>query len=40
VLIVALSFAFYVLARLAGPLLTGRRSNRKAWPDLAELTHG
>ena len=40
VLIVALSFAFYVLARLAGPLLSGRRRMRTAPPDLAELTHG
>ena len=40
VLIVALSFAFYVLARLAGPLLSGRRRIRTAPPDLAELAHG
>ncbi len=40
VLIVALSFAFYVLARLAGPLLTGRRRQLTVPPDLAELTHG
>jgi hypothetical protein len=40
VLIVALSFGFYVVARLAGPLLTGRRRYRTVPPDLAELTHG
>ena len=40
VLIVALSFAFYVVARLVGPLLTGRRRNSTVPPDLAELAHG
>jgi zinc/manganese transport system permease protein len=40
VLIVGLSFAFYVLARLAGPLLTARRRHQAVPPDLAELTHG
>ncbi len=40
VLIVALSFAFYVVARLVGPALASRRRHRSALPDLAELTHG
>jgi zinc/manganese transport system permease protein len=40
VLIVALSFAFYVLARLAEPLLAARRRRPSPAPDLAELTHG
>jgi hypothetical protein len=40
VLIVALSFAFYVVARLAGPALTSVRRRRSVAPDLAELTHG
>ncbi len=38
--IVALSFSFYVAARLAGPAITSARSNRSAPPDLAELPHG
>jgi zinc/manganese transport system permease protein len=38
--IVAVSFAFYVLARLAGPALTARRRRLGATVDLAELTHG
>jgi zinc/manganese transport system permease protein len=42
VLIVALSFAFYVVARVVGPVLTAaqRQRQRAAAPDLAELTHG
>jgi len=40
VLIVALSFAFYVVARLVGPALTSVRRPRPAAADLAELTHG
>ena len=41
VLIVALSVAFYVVARLVGPALASRRRNRAlpADPDLAELGH-
>ena len=38
--IVALSFAFYVGARLAGPALASARRNRSAAPHLAELPHG
>ena len=40
VLIVALSFAFYVMARLVGPALTSVRRPRSVAPDRAELTHG
>src|SRR6516225_7246737 len=40
VLIVAVSFAFYVVARLVGPALTSVRRPRPAAADLAELTHG
>jgi zinc/manganese transport system permease protein len=40
VLIVAISFAFYVVARLIGPAIASRRRDRFAVPDLAELTHG
>jgi zinc/manganese transport system permease protein len=42
VLIVALSFAFYVVARLVGPALTSARRQRQRLtaPDLAELTNG
>jgi zinc/manganese transport system permease protein len=40
VLIVALSFAFYVVARLVGPALTSVRRQRSTAPDLAELAHG
>ena len=40
VLIVALSFAFYVVARLVGPAVTSRRRHRSATPDLAELNRG
>ena len=42
VLIVALSVAFYVVARLVGPALASRRRNRALAPDpeLAELGHG
>ncbi len=40
VLIVALSFAFYVAARLAGPAVTHRRRQRSALADLAELGRG
>ena len=40
VLIVALSFAFYVVARLAGPAVTARRRHRSVAPDLAELSRG
>ena len=40
VLIVALSFAFYVAARLAGPAVTSRRRHRSAAADLAELSRG
>lgn len=41
VLIVALSVAFYVVARLVGPALASRRRNRAlpSDPDLAELDH-
>jgi ABC-type Mn2+/Zn2+ transport system permease subunit len=40
VLIVAVSFAFYFIARLAGPSLARRRRQRlAAQPDLAELAH-
>ena len=39
VLIVAISFGFYVLARLVGPVLTAARRNRAVAPELAELTH-
>ncbi len=39
--IVAVSFGFYVLARLAGPALAARSRRRaSARPDLAELHHG
>ena len=37
VLIVALSFAFYVVARLVGPAVSARRRHRAAAPDLAQL---
>jgi zinc/manganese transport system permease protein len=40
VLIVAISFAFYVVARLVGPAVAVRRRNRLATPDLAELSRG
>ena len=40
VLIVALSFAFYVVARLVGPSVTSRRRHRSARADLAELSSG
>jgi zinc/manganese transport system permease protein len=40
VLIVALSFAFYVAARLAGPALTNHRRQRSTAADLAELQRG
>jgi zinc/manganese transport system permease protein len=40
VLIVALSFGFYVVARLVGPALTSLRQQRLTTPELAELTHG
>jgi zinc/manganese transport system permease protein len=40
VLIVAISFAFYVVARLIGPAVASHRRDRFAVPDLAELTHG
>jgi hypothetical protein len=40
VLIVAVSFGFYVVARLIGPILTAARRNRAVTPELAELTHG
>jgi hypothetical protein len=42
VLIVALSFAFYVVGRLVGPALAAaqRQRQRPAAADLAELTHG
>jgi zinc/manganese transport system permease protein len=40
VLIVAISFAFYVVARLVGPAIASRRRDRFAAPELAELTHG
>jgi zinc/manganese transport system permease protein len=41
VLIVAVSFAFYVIARVVGPALARRRRQRlAAEPDLAELPHG
>jgi zinc/manganese transport system permease protein len=39
VLIVAISFGFYVVARLIGPVLTAARRNRAVAPELAELTH-
>lgn len=38
--IVAISFAFYVLARIVGPALAARRRSRSIVPELAELTHG
>jgi zinc/manganese transport system permease protein len=38
--IVAISFAFYVLARLAGPALAVRRRHTPDAPDLAELPRG
>jgi len=37
VLIVAISFAFYVVARLVGPAIASRRRDRFAAPELAEL---
>jgi hypothetical protein len=40
VLIVAISFGFYVVARLVGPAVTSRRRDRFAAPELAELTRG
>jgi ABC-type Mn2+/Zn2+ transport system permease subunit len=40
VLIVAISFAFYVAARLAGPAVAARRRDRFTQPDLAELHRG
>ena len=40
VLIVAISFAFYVVARLVGPAIASRRRDRFAAPELAELTRG
>ena len=40
VLIVAISFAFYVVARLVGPAIASRRRDRLAAPELAELTRG
>jgi zinc/manganese transport system permease protein len=40
VLIVAVSFAFYVVARLVGPALNARRRHQLSAADLAELTHG
>jgi len=40
VLIVAISFAFYVVARLVGPAVTARQRDRIARPDLAELPGG
>jgi zinc/manganese transport system permease protein len=38
--IVAISFAFYVVARLVGPVLFSRRRRVSAIPELAELHHG
>lgn len=38
--IVAVSFAFYVVARIAGPILAARRRRQSALPELAELAHG
>ena len=40
VLIVALSFAFYVVARLVGPVFAAAQRRRSSAADLAELTHG
>jgi zinc/manganese transport system permease protein len=40
VLIVAISFAFYVVARLVGPAVSARRRDRIVAPDLAELHRG
>jgi zinc/manganese transport system permease protein len=40
VLIVAISFAFYLLARVLGPGLARPRRNRGVVPELAELNHG
>ncbi len=40
VLIVALSFAFYLVARVVGPAVTSARRRRPAGPDLAELGRG
>ena len=39
VLIVAISFAFYVVARLIGPAVTARRTLRVS-PEMAELIRG
>ena len=38
--IVAVSFGFYVVARIAGPVLAARRRNRSIVPALTELAHG
>ena len=38
--IVAVSFGFYVLARIVGPLLAAARRNRIVVPELTELAHG
>jgi zinc/manganese transport system permease protein len=40
VLIVAVSFGFYVVARIIGPYMTAARRNKAVVPELAELTHG
>jgi len=40
VLIVAISFGFYVIARIVGPFVTASRRNRSIAPELAELSHG
>jgi zinc/manganese transport system permease protein len=40
VLIVAISFGFYVVARIVGPFVTAARRNKAAVPELAELARG
>src|SRR5580704_3221671 len=40
VLIVAISFGFYVVARIIGPFVAAARRNKAIVVDLAELTHG
>jgi hypothetical protein len=40
VLIVAISFGFYVVARIVGPFVTAARRNKAVVPELAELTRG
>jgi zinc/manganese transport system permease protein len=40
VLIVAMSFAFYVVARIVGPFIAAARRNKTVVPELAELHRG